>query len=115
MRWLTGVWRGSRATGDLIWTQLSNGSMAGMWRRAEAPAGSDRFYTIRDDGTKLTLVEVSPVGVVTRYEAIEQGERSVTFSNPARGQLRLRGERRELDLAIQRGPALEHHHYWLEI
>lgn len=116
IRWLSGVWRGSRATGDQIWTRLSNGSMAGVWRRAEAPAGSDRFYTVRQDGAKLALVEISTTGTTTTYEAVEQGERSVVFASPEHGELRFRGDGREFELTIQpKGGAIEHHHFWLEI
>jgi hypothetical protein len=116
VRWLSGVWKGSRATGDHIWTRLSNGAMAGLWRRAESPEGSDRFFTLHTDGTNLTLVEISLTGVTTSYEAVEQGERFVVFVNPERGQLHFRGDGHELHLTIQPSHgAVEHHHFSLEI
>jgi hypothetical protein len=116
VRWLSGVWRGPRATGEQIWTRLSNGSMTGLWRRAEAPAGSDRFYTLLEDGGKLTLIEISTNGTTTTYDAVEQGERAVLFSSPDHGQLRFRGDNREFELTIEgKAGATERHHFRLEI
>ena len=114
IRWLTGVWRGSRATGDQIWTKW-NGSIAGVWRREESP-GSDRFYTVREDGAKITLVEIAPSGTSTTYEAVEQGERVVVFSNAEHGKLRLEGAGHDLELTIEtKDGTVERHHFWLEI
>lgn len=90
--------------------------MAGVWRRAEAPAGSDRFYTVREDGTKLTLVEISSTGTTTTYEAVSRGEGSVVFASPGHGQLRFQDDDRELVLTIEsQDGAIEHHRFWLEI
>jgi hypothetical protein len=115
VRWLAGVWKGSTA-GDQIWTRLSNGSMTGMWRRAEGPPGSDHFYRVREDGTKLTLVEITATGSAATYEAVEQGEHFVVFASPERGQLRFKGDKSELELTIEsQDGAVEHHRFRLEI
>jgi len=115
IRWLSGVWKGPRTTGEQIWTPLRNGSMAGVWHRADAP-DRDRFYTVRQEGAKITLVEISAAGATSTYEAVEQGERSVVFASPEHGRLSLRSVDGALELTIEpKGGAVERHHLWLEI
>lgn len=99
IRWLAGVWKGSRTTGALIWTRLDHGSMAGVWRRAQ----SDRFYTLREDGAGLVLVEITPTGATTTFDAVEQGERAVVFANPERGRMRFREVDGAIELTIETG------------
>jgi hypothetical protein len=73
-------------------------------------------HTVQRDGAKITLVEVSPGGVANTFEAVEQGERFVVFSNPDHGRLGFRHGDGALELTIEHADAtIERHRLSLEI
>jgi hypothetical protein len=113
VRWLAGVWRGGDH-GDWIWTPLERGTMAGVWRRVD-PTPEVRFFTIRHDGAQLTLASVTEAGVVTTFDAVEQGERFVVFANAEREHVSFRGTHGGLDLSIELDGVVARHRLRLEI